>query len=357
LVQYIDLNKTLEKNPRPNKMWEKVSVGKAILFALSFLLFFALGYGGYFGYKTAYFLISSTGNAINGIVKSNPISSSGEENIILLGSDNDQKFRGNPLTQTIMIAHINFDAKTIDLFSVPRDLWVKIPATNRYGKIDQASGYGGLPDAIKAVHDNFGISSQHYAWVGLYGFVKSIDSVGGVNLDALHPVLDNQYPADVATPNNPYGYLRLNLSAGAQHMDGATALEYVRSRHEDQIGDFGRTQRQRQLLLSLKDELLSPEFLLQVPNLSNDLQGQIKTDLGLSDITSLAQFFLNNKNLTINQYSLTPPTYSRNASSTDGQSIVVAYPKQTSELVGKIFGSDAGQITFQNLSAVTGVVR
>lgn len=253
-----------------------------------------------------------------------------------------------------MVAHFDFSNKQIDLFSIPRDLWVKIPATGRYGKIDQAAGYGGLSDAVKVASDTFGIQIQHYAWVGLYGFVKSIDTVGGIDLDALHPVLDNMYPADIISPDNPYGYIRLDLPAGVQHMDGATALEYIRSRHEDQIGDFGRTQRQRQLLLSLKDELLSPEMLLQIPNLTSDLQGQVKTDLGLADITSLAQFMLSNKNLTINQYSLGSP-YSKIGTSTDGQSIVVADPDQTSQLVGKIFGPTAAQQTLDNLSSVQGV--
>jgi LCP family protein required for cell wall assembly len=358
LVQYIDLNNIPRAEPKLNQEKTRPSARKIAALAISFTFFFTIGYLGYFGYKAAYFLVTSTGNTISGIVKTGTsiVSSSGQENIILLGSDNDQKFTGNPLTQTILVAHVNFDTKTVDLFSIPRDLWVKIPATGRYGKIDQASGYGGLGDAVKVVQDTFGITAQHYAWVGLYGFVKSIDSVGGVNIDALHPVLDNEYPADIATPDNPYGYLRLHISDGIQHMDGATALEYVRSRHEDQTGDFGRTQRQQQLLLSLKEELLSPDFILQIPNLSNDLQGQVKTDLGLTDITNLAQFFLRNKNITTNQHSLTPPNYSRNATSSDGQSIVVADPQKTSELVGQIFGSEAQQTTYQSLSNVNGVV-
>lgn len=278
-----------------------------------------------------------------------------QTNILLLGSDNDQKFTGNPLTQAMMIVHIDYAKKEVDIFSIPRDLWVKMPDRQIYGKIDQAAEYEGVPSAIKVVEQTFGIPIDHYAWVGLYGFIKSIDAVGGINLQVVHPVLDNAYPTDINNPN-PYGYQRLNIQPGMQHMTGEEALQYVRSRHEDLIGDFGRTQRQRQLLLSVKSTLLrSTSSFVKLPSILSSLNGQIKTDLSPSFGAQLGLFFLTNHTLTIKQFTLSPPTYSVVGNSTDGQSIVVGNATTSGQLVSSIFGDEAGQTTVTSLSTVQNV--
>jgi polyisoprenyl-teichoic acid--peptidoglycan teichoic acid transferase len=70
-----------------------------------------------------------------------------------------------------------------------------------------------------------------------------IDTVGGVDIDVLHPVLDDTYPSDTTNPNNPYSYERIYIPPGPQHLDGKTALEYVRSRHGGLLEDVGRAAR------------------------------------------------------------------------------------------------------------------
>lgn len=305
MLKYLDMqnNSKVKRLPFVNRL--------VILF-LFVIVFYFLGYGYYYLNSIWQFVANSMDQHISVKTLINTISLSNQTNILLLGSDNDQKFTGNPLTQTMMVVHIDYAKKEIDMFSIPRDLWVKMPDRQNYGKIDQASEYEGIPSAIKVVEQTFGIPINHYAWVGLLGFIKSIDVIGGINLQVVHPVLDNSYPTDINTPN-PYGYQRLDIQPGMQHMSGQEALEYVRSRHEDLIGDFGRTQRQRQLLLAMKNTLLySKSSILSLPSILNGLNGQIKTDISPALGLQLGIFSLSNRNITIKQFTLSPPTYSQN---------------------------------------------
>ena len=343
-----------------DKFSQKEQKSFIIRFLLCILLafvFFFLGYGAYYFSKLQQFLSTSVDQkaVITSLI---PTYQPNQTNILLLGSDNDQKFSGNPLTQTMMIIHIDYVKKEVDMFSIPRDLWVRMPDRQNYGKIDQAAEYEGIPSAIKVVEQTFGIQINHYAWVGLYGFIKSIDTIGGINLQVVHPVLDNQYPTDINSPNL-YGYQRLDIQAGMHHMSGEEALQYVRSRHEDQIGDFGRTERQRQLLLALKQLVLSsPNLITQAPQLFDSLKSQIKTDLSLGDGTQLGFFFLTNKNALVEkQFTLSPPQYSQVGNSTDGQSIVIANAANSAQLIASIFGSNSGQVTLKNLSSVKDIQK
>lgn len=348
----------------PQTQTKKKSVLLTVVFCIvSIFAFFSLGYALFLAHQFQQFLATNTGQkvVIKPSVASSPLPSlppepTNQTNILLLGSDNDQKFSGsNPLTQTMMVVHINYDTKAVSLFSIPRDLWVQLPNGN-YGKIDQAAEEEGIPSAIKVVEQTFGIQIDHYAWVGLYGFIQSIDAVGGVNLSVVHPVLDEMYPTDIIG-NNPYGYQRLDIQPGMQHFDGAGALQYVRSRHEDLVGDFGRTMRQRQLLTTLKQTLLtSTSSLTTIPSLFTSLNGQIRTDLTPLDALQLGTFFLTNKNsITQKQYTLSFPTYSQLGWSTDNQSVVIGDATASAQLLSQIFTDDSGKTTYTSLINVQNI--
>lgn len=321
---------------------------------LSFI-FFCLGYSIFSFQKLQTFITKNTGQKVAIVHKQTKImpvvsEPTNQTNILLLGSDNDQKFNGsNPLTQTMMVIHIDYTTKTVAMFSIPRDLWVRMPDSNSYGKIDQAAESNGIPSAIAVVEQTFGIHIDHYAWVGLYGFIKSIDAIGGVNLQVVHPVLDYSYPTDISG-NNPYGYQRLDIQPGMQHMDGEHALQYVRSRHEDIVGDFGRTQRQRELLVILKQTVLKSSAS-DIPQLFDSLNGQIKTDLTPLDAAQLGTFFVIN-GITEKQYTLPIPTYAKIGLSIDKQSIVIGNATTSAQLISTIFDQQAAKTTYANLVSV-----
>jgi LCP family protein required for cell wall assembly len=137
------------------------------------------------------------------------------------------------------------------------------------------------------IHQDFGIYIDYYAWVGLNGFIKVIDTAGGVDIDVLHPITDDLYPDDTGNSQNAYAYKRLYLAPGPQHLDGPTALEYVRSRHADLVGDFGRSARQQQVLNQLKTKLDNPDIIGKLSQLAQDLNGFVKTDMHLADVFKL----------------------------------------------------------------------
>ena len=273
-------------------------------------------------------LQSSTGHTVargsqeNGITVPNDILSGQRVNVLLLGSDNDTaKFtagNGLPgngvLTQTIIVVSMDPASKTIDLISIPRDSWVNFPGSNECLKMDEAAGQANSPDqAIQfertVVERDYGIPIWRYAWVGLEGFVKVINTLGGVDVDVLHPIVDDAYPNDVGNPNDQYAYSRLDIPAGPQHLDGETALQYVRSRHSDLTGDYGRSQRQQSVLLALEKKLNTGNVADQINNLAQDLQGNILTDMSVAEIAEVANFGHSVPHSSIKQIVLDPPNY------------------------------------------------
>jgi LCP family protein required for cell wall assembly len=231
--------------------------------------------------------------------------SPGAFTVLLLGSDNDTKFIGDHvLTQSMILIRVNPATKKVTMLSIPRDLWVPL-STGGSGKIDGAYSYGGPGAAIATVANNFGVHIDDYIWIGLVGLINVIDAIGGIDVVTSSPVVDDFYPADIGK-GNPYGYLRVAVMAGPQHLDGLHALQYVRSRHNDLQSDFGRSQRQQQVLLALraKATLVSAE---DVPILSASLKGQIKTSMGLSRIATLLPVASGLDPRAIQQIVLLPP--------------------------------------------------
>lgn len=246
-------------------------------------------------------------------------------NILVLGSDNDAKFDPNavPPTQVVIVLSIDPVSRTITLLSIPRDSWVHIPGYtynqgvgpdgstgSGFNKIMVASSLGFYSTAC-TVERNFGIPIDNYVWVGLQGFIKVIDSMNGVTVDVTHPVLDDTYPDDL-NPNDPYAYRRIYIPPGPQHLNGSTALLFVRSRHGDLQSDFSRSQRQQILIQQVRRALLSQDaasLVALVPSLLQDLQGNIKTDISPSLGTAAYYWSLlrSAAHYTLTQIVLSPP--------------------------------------------------
>ena len=222
-------------------------------------------------------------------------------NILLLGSDDDGKYTfPGVLTQVMMVIHIDTVNNSVYLVSIPRDSWVYVPDIGGMHKIDQAFEFAanqhssfddGVREARLTIEKDYGITIDRYAWVGLSGFTKVIDTLGGVDIDVTHPVVDDAYPDDTqADPNDPYAFKRLYLAPGPQHLSGLEALEYVRSRHADLIGDIGRTQRQQQVLEAIKKKLNLTSVISHLSALITDLQDQVYTDLSEQEIIAFAYY-------------------------------------------------------------------
>jgi LCP family protein required for cell wall assembly len=225
--------------------------------------------------------------------------------VLLLGSDNDEKFApGQVLTQSMILCRVDPVNKKVVMLSLSRDMYVPL-STGGTDKIDKAYLYGGASAAVTTVENDFDVHVDHYAWIGLLGLVNLIDELGGIDVVADNPVLDDFYPADISG-TNPYAYERVAVLPGPQHLSGMQALEYVRSRHGDLRSDFGRSQRQQEVLLAIrsKAKLLG---LADLPDIADAMANDFDTDMSISQIASLLPIASNITLNDVQQVILLPP--------------------------------------------------
>lgn len=288
----------------------------------------------------AYFLpvLQGAANARSakyGIPNLNPINPpTAPFTVLLLGSDDDSKFVPDRLnTQSMILMRIDPATKQATMLSVPRDLWVQIP-NHGWGKISWGYQYGGAEGAVAVVERNFRVHVDDYVWIGLNGLVKLIDKLGGVNLQVTNPVMDDYYPSDLDSSDDPYGYYRVAVLPGATHMDGMHALEYVRSRHGDVRGDFARSERQQQLLLAIKAGA-SNLNVADMPALAEAFNGEVKTSIGLDRLRALMSIANEFNGPNIHRLVLVPPYTSEGFAA--GQSVVFADWARILPLVRRAF--------------------
>ncbi|MBE7474832.1 MAG: hypothetical protein DPW09_14230 [Anaerolineae bacterium] len=210
---------------------------------------------------------------------------SGQLNVLILGQDRRPGETGPVRTDTLILAAFDPQQPQAALLSIPRDLWVDIPGqgANRintahyFGELTQP-GYG--PELAKqTVQNNFGPTLHGYILVDFAGFVALIDALGGIEVDVPETIVDENYPTD------DYGYTTIVIPAGPQHMDGATALIYARTRHTD--SDFGRSQRQQQVLRALVKRLAQPGAWPRLPAAWAAARTYLTTDLNEVDLATM----------------------------------------------------------------------
>ncbi|MDD5490064.1 MAG: LCP family protein, partial [Candidatus Moranbacteria bacterium] len=216
--------------------------------------------------------------------------SDGRINILLLGLAGEN-YPGENLTDSIIIASVNPKTYQTAMLSIPRDLYVQIPDTNSYTKINAlyARGQGrhgnateGIDDLKKALTQITGLPINYYVAIDFDGFKKVIDELDGIKVQVPKDIHDERYPG----PN--YSYETFDIKEGLYTFDGATALKYARTRH-DEDGDFGRAFRQQLILEAARSKAFSIGTLLNVPainNILNTLGDHLRTDIPLDEIDS-----------------------------------------------------------------------
>jgi LCP family protein required for cell wall assembly len=235
----------------------------------------------------------------------------------------------------MILVRVDPQQKKATMMSIPRDLWVPLSTNGQRAKIDAAYSNGGSRAAIATVSQNFHVHIDDYVWVGLKGLVRLIDKMGGVDVITSNPVLDDFYPADLDS-TNPYGYTRVAVLPGPQHLDGVNALKYVRSRHGDLRGDLGRSQRQQQVLIALRAKSKSLG-LADIPDLSSTFNGEFSTSISVGrfgSLLSLAKAFDNGQ---VKQIVLLPPY--TNGTQIGGQDVLLPDWSQILPLVRANFPS------------------
>jgi LCP family protein required for cell wall assembly len=134
----------------------------------------------------------------------------------------------------------------------------------------------------------------------LWGMLKVVDAMGGIDINVPASVYDATYPDPV------FGKIELYIPKGQQHLDGRLALAYARSRHQD--SDYGRMGRQQTLLLAIREQI-GPKTILNAPDLFNAAKGFTWTDLPRSSLPNLVTLFGKAADASVRQLRIVPPTY------------------------------------------------
>lgn len=190
--------------------------------------------------------------------------------ILLLGIDRDHpNDRGR--SDTMMLVTINPNTHSTKMLSIARDTKVTIPDRGVTTRINHAFAYGGPDLAIETVQQYLNVPIDHFAAIDMEGFVNLIDAVGGVTVE-------NDFAFSLEGFTFPQGEL---------HLNGQEALNYSRMRKQDPRGDFGRQNRQRDVLDALVRRLAT--FAIgNFQSVFDAMEGNLTTSLEMSDIISIS---------------------------------------------------------------------
>jgi len=191
---------------------------------------------------------------------------------------------------------VNIDPKTgnIGMISMPRDLWVTVPTgIPRETRINSAHFIGdsdpnyegdGPTLAKETVSLFMGQPVHYYVRINFDGFRALLEEIGCLDIDVPYTINDPEFPDD------NYGFDPFYIEAGQYCMDADTVLKYARTRHQDT--DFGRMRRQQQVLVAIKNKVLStdelPRLISRMPAMLNALSESLKTDMPMSQQITLA---------------------------------------------------------------------
>ena len=206
-------------------------------------------------------------------------------NILLLGVGGEGH-SGGELTDTIMVASINPTTNEASLLSIPRDLYVQVPNTNRGSKLnavkflgDKSREKNGIELLKQTVNEISGLDIHYYVQLDFNGFIKIIDDLGGIDVYLKNDINDPAYP------NFSRGYDPFYITKGWHHLDGATALKVARSRHSV-MGDFDRIERQQDIIKAARQKVSEKYSKLDVfafKKIFDSMGDNLRTDIQLKE--------------------------------------------------------------------------
>jgi len=221
-----------------------------------------------------------------------PLKDEDRINVLFLGLRGIGDENGGLLTDSIMIVSFKKSTGKIALISIPRDLYIQmLGGEGQYEKINAAFAIGrkkyqnGLDFSKKTISYVSGLYIDYAMAVDFKAFKTIIDDIGGITIYLDKPFIeDKQWWCD----ENGEECQPFTLEAGRQTIDGETALFYVRSRFSS--SDFDRARRQQQVMLAIKDKVLSLNVLanpLIINNLFNTVAENVKIDTKIWELPDL----------------------------------------------------------------------
>jgi LCP family protein required for cell wall assembly len=246
-------------------------------------------------------------------------------------------------SDTIFVASLR--EGDVRILSIPRDTHVKFP-DGRVEKVNAAYAFGGAELARKVISNFLGIEIKYYIVIDYDGFEKLVDLAGGVTVTVEKPLKDDKTkpPIDIA----------------AHHLNGKMALGYIRYR-DNVTGDWGRLQRQRQLVEALLRQGIHDKSLNNIQQMVTTAQQYIETNLAPVSLYRLVERL---QNLRPEQVQIRQiPGESVCKPPKEGGCYIEPDPVRTAQLVNKmlrgmdVVTADEVRVKVLNGSGVTGVAR
>ena len=246
-------------------------------------------------------------------------------NILLIGAD-QRPSEGTFNTDTLIVVSIDPLTHKVAMFSLPRDT-VDVPtppgpARNAFGPLytrkinawwtsihlrsdlfpgnKKTRGYNGLKEILGNLYK---LDIKYFVEVNFDGFRSIVDEMGGVTINVQVPVSDDRFPSTEGRLRRVY------IPSGIQHMNGAEALRYARSRHGS--NDFDRGVRQQRVLLSLREQADPQALIPRLPELVKALQSAVSTDIPANQLAPLLGLASQIDTKNIRSYVFSPPFYQK----------------------------------------------
>jgi LCP family protein required for cell wall assembly len=230
--------------------------------------------------------------------------------VLFIGTDANQarEERGDPVNaDALMLASLSADQSALTLVSLPRDtIDVPLPDGSTYdGKINGLYTEGGVDAVRGALQELFGVPIDAHIVLDMDDVGALVGAVDGVDVDPPEPLTDP--------------IVDLDVEAGPQELDAASALDYVRTRVDQ---DYGRMRRQQEVIASLVARLTDPERGIDVRGLIDDF-GSLETDLPLEELATLLELGRRAGGATVDNLIIEPPLITFEGDRGDGRGYVL----------------------------------
>ena len=257
-------------------------------------------------------------------------------NILLIGVDyapERETWSGKHAyhADVMLILAINFKENTVDMISIPRDTYGKIPGVDGIYKLNASLDCGGgypTNEGFAKVCETAswmlgGIPVQYYYAVDMPVVKGLVDAIGGID-----------YDIDI-----DFTMVGRSYTKGLQHLNGQGVLDYIRTRKQSEdTGDLNRINRQKKMLIALFQSMKDKDMITQIPSIVTSFEGQMHTNTSLAATASLALFAYNLPAENIRMHSMagrTKSVFDWNFCLTD--------QKKRVELIKQVYGADVDQ--------------
>ncbi|MBS4212781.1 MULTISPECIES: polyisoprenyl-teichoic acid--peptidoglycan teichoic acid transferase TagU [Neobacillus] len=255
------------KTQKRKKKWVKITLITLLVLFLSFGIY---SYSVYKSFKNAVDTMHQPIERKQSDKRQEPVEVKKDPfTVLMLGVDERQGDKGR--SDSMIVLAVNPQKQSVKMLSIPRDTRTEIVGKGKEDKINHAYAFGGVPMAMDTVENFLDIPIDYYIQINMEGFKDIVDAVGGVTVQN-----------DLDFTVGQYHFAKGNIT-----LNGDEALSYSRMRHEDPRGDFGRQERQRQIIQAVIKEGASLSTLTNFSDIFSALGKNVKTNLTFDQMAAI----------------------------------------------------------------------